>query len=211
MLAFEGDEVVKRDGLGADVALLEIGVNHTRRLRACVAHMDGPGTHFFDARSEVGLQTQQGVSRANQAVQAGFVLAQLFQKHLTVFVAHLAHLGFKLGANCHHGCVLRCGVFFQAIEQWVVLKAIFGHVGHKHGGLGGDQEKLFQQRQLFFAEVDGAHGLGVVECGLTLLQDGHQLDRLFVARAGGFGHAVQGFFNGRQVSQTQLGLDDLDV
>ena len=106
MLTFELDEVIKGNGLGADIALFEIGVDHACRLRSRVAHMDGPGPHFFHASGEVGLQSQQGVGRADQAVLARFGLAQLAQEHIAVFVAHLAHLGFELGANRHHRRVL---------------------------------------------------------------------------------------------------------
>jgi hypothetical protein len=43
LLAFVGDEVVKRNGLGADIALLKVGVDHAGGLWAGVADADGPG------------------------------------------------------------------------------------------------------------------------------------------------------------------------
>ena len=103
------------------------------------------------------------------------------------------------------------GKRFQTVEQGVVLKTIFGHIGHKHGGLGGDQEKLFEQRQFFFAEIDGANWFGVVQRGLALFQNRHQFDRLFVAGTRGFGHPLQGFLNRGQIGQTQFGLNHFNV
>src|SRR5512145_2434808 len=50
LLALVGNEVFIGDGLGPDVALLEIGVNHASRLRSGITHMDRPGTHFLHAR-----------------------------------------------------------------------------------------------------------------------------------------------------------------
>jgi hypothetical protein len=58
-LALVGDEVVEGDGLGADEALLEIGVDHAGGLRRGVALVDGPGAHFLDPGGEVGLQAEQ--------------------------------------------------------------------------------------------------------------------------------------------------------
>ena len=211
MLAFVLNEVVKGDGLGADVALLEIGVDDASGLRAGVAHMDGPRAYFFHTRCEVGLQTQERVSGADEAVQAGLALAQLLQELQAVCVVHLGQLGFDLGADGHHRRVLRLRKGFQAIEEGVVFKAIFRHVGHKHGGLGGDEEKLLQFSAFFFAEVDGAHRLGVVQGDLAFLQNGQLLGGFFVARAGNFAHAVNGFFNRAQVGQTQLGLNHFNV
>ena len=103
------------------------------------------------------------------------------------------------------------GVFFESIEQGVVLKTVFSHIGHKHGGLSGNQKKLFEQRQFFFAEVDGANGLCIVQCGLAFLQNRYQFGRFFVARACGFSDAVQRLFNSRQIGEAQLGLDDFDI
>ena len=211
MLALEGDEVIKRDGLGADVALLKVGVDHASRLRAGVTHMNGPGTDFFHASSEVGLQAQQGVGRADQAVQAGLVLANFLQEFQAVGVVHLGQLGFDLGADGHHGRVLLGGKGLEAVQERVVLKAVFRHVGHEHGGLGRDQEKLLQLGAFFLAEVNRAHRLGVVQGRLAFFQHRQLLDGLFVTRAGGLAHAVQCFFDRSQVGQAQLGLNDLDI
>ena len=93
MLALELDVVVKRDGLGPDVALLEIGMDHTCRLWSGVADMDGPGAHFLDACGEIRLQAEQLVCCSDQPVQSGFSLAEFFQEHLPVFIAHVGHLG----------------------------------------------------------------------------------------------------------------------
>ncbi len=105
-----------------------------------------------------------------------------------------------------------CGrVGDQAIKKRVVLEAVFSDVGDEHRGLRGDEEKLRQQGPLFLAEVDGAHRLCFIKRGLALLQNRHQFDRFLVSRTRGFGHAVQRFFDRRQVGQAQLGLNGFDV
>jgi hypothetical protein len=52
-LAAQRDVIVIRDGLGADEALLEIGVNDARRRRALGALGDGPGARFLRADLEI--------------------------------------------------------------------------------------------------------------------------------------------------------------
>ena len=64
--ALAGDEVVVGDGLGADEAALEVGVDDAGRLRRGVAAVDGPGAHFLHAGGEVGLQAEQVVAGADQ-------------------------------------------------------------------------------------------------------------------------------------------------
>ena len=85
-------------------------MNYPRSLRAGVADVNGPGANFFDACREISLQTQQLVGGNNQTVQARLVLADLGKKHLLVFFIHVGHLGFHLGADCHHRCLLFGGV-----------------------------------------------------------------------------------------------------
>ena len=58
-----GDEVVEGDDLGADEALLEVGVDHAGGLRRGGALVDRPGAHFLLAGGEVGLQAEQRRSR----------------------------------------------------------------------------------------------------------------------------------------------------
>ena len=211
MLTLECDEIVKSNCLRANVALFKVGMNHACRLRPGVADMNRPGADLFYACREIGLQAQQRVRGTDQAVQAWLRLAQLFQEHLAVLVAHLAHFGFQLRADGHDRRFLRGGEILQAVQHRVVLKTVLGHIGHKHGGLGGNQEELLEQRKLFLAELYRSDRFGFVQRGLALFQDRHQLDRFLVARAGQLGHAVQGFFYRAQVGQAEFGLDHFNV
>ena len=212
MLALVADEVVERNGLGADEAALEIAVDDARRLRGGVADVNRPGAHFLDAGGEVGLQAQQAESRADQPVQARLALAHFFQEKRLVFVAHVGHVGFHLGADGHHGSILAGGVFLQARQQRVVFKAVFADVAHEHGGLGGDEAQRLEARLVFGRERQGAHGAAFVQGGLHRLQQPeHGGGFLVVAAFAGFGVALHGFFDRAQIGQAQLGLDDFDV
>ena len=107
-------------------------------LRAGVTDMDGPGAHFLHAGRKVGLQTQQFEGGADQAVQARLGLAEFFEEHLAVFVAHLGHFGFHLRGYRHHRRVLCGSESLQTIQVRVVLKPVFGDVSDKHGWFSGN-------------------------------------------------------------------------
>jgi len=77
--AAKRDEIVIGDGLGADEAALEIGMDDAGRLRGLVALVDGPGTAFLGTDSEIGLQAQKIVSFADQAIKARLVQAEAFE------------------------------------------------------------------------------------------------------------------------------------
>jgi hypothetical protein len=78
-------------------------------------------------------------------------------------------------------------------------------------GLAVIRKNWLEQRQLFLAEVHGAHRFAFIERGLAFLEDGDQLDATPCRPNGRLGHAVQGFFDRGQVGQAKFGLDDFDV
>ena len=199
--------------MGADKAALKVAVDDARGLRGGVALVDGPGAHFLDACGEVGLQAQQLVARADEAVQAGLFLPQFLQKFGAIFVAHFCQFCFDFGANGYHGRItVRLGKILEAIQQGIVVKAVFRNIANKHGGLGGDEAQRFEQGFLFGRQIKNAHGLAFEQ---TFLHHFQHLERggcfFVMAGFGSLGVALHGFFNRAQVGQTQFGLDDFDV
>src|SRR5436309_1679810 len=59
-LAAEAYVVAEGDGLGADEALLEIGVDDAGGFGRAGADGDGPGAGFLGSGGEVGLQPEKG-------------------------------------------------------------------------------------------------------------------------------------------------------
>ena len=84
LLAAEADEVVIGDGLGADEAALEIGVDDAGRLRRLGAARDGPGAHFLRAGGEIGDQAEEIVAGADQPVEARLGEAEARQELVLV-------------------------------------------------------------------------------------------------------------------------------
>ena len=69
-LAAIGDVVVVGDGLGADEAFLEIGVDDAGRLRRFRPFLDRPGPRFLRADGKESDEVQEVVAGADDAVQA---------------------------------------------------------------------------------------------------------------------------------------------
>ena len=77
LFAVIGDEILIADHFGADEAFFKIGMNDTGCLRRGIAFVDGPGADFFDTGGEVGLQSEQFITRAHQTIQPGFFEVQV--------------------------------------------------------------------------------------------------------------------------------------
>src|SRR5690348_9794821 len=78
--AVAGDVVVIGDGLGADEAMLEIGVNNARRLRRPGALRHRPGPCLLRPGGEEGDEAEERIAGADQTVEAWFVKAEARQK-----------------------------------------------------------------------------------------------------------------------------------
>jgi hypothetical protein len=89
-LALELHVVVEGDRLGADEALLEVAVDDAGRLRRGRARADRPGARFFRADGEVGLQAEELVAGADDAVEAGLGEAEAREEFLLLFVGSCA-------------------------------------------------------------------------------------------------------------------------
>ncbi len=76
----ERDIVGVGDGLGADKAFFEIGVNDAGRGRGPGAAVDGPGARLFRADGEIGDEVQELIAGADQAVEPGFLQPQRIEK-----------------------------------------------------------------------------------------------------------------------------------
>ena len=148
--------VRKLDGLGADEALLEVGVDHAGRLRRGGADLDGPGAHFLLAGGEVGLQAEQLIAGADHPVEAGFFHAQVGQEVGFLFIVQFGDLRFDLGADRHHRGVFLRRLFAHQVQQRIVVEAVLFHVGDVHGGFEGEQVEAADCLALVIAEVGGA-------------------------------------------------------
>jgi len=99
VFAFVVDEIVIANDFGADKAFFKISVDHRSGLRGGCAHLDGPGTNFLHACGEIGLQVQEVIRGADDAVKAGFAQSKIGQKFIAVGIVKLAEFFFDGGRN----------------------------------------------------------------------------------------------------------------
>src|SRR5579859_2012348 len=79
-LALVGNVVVVGDDLGADEAVLEVGVNHAGGLGRRGALLHGPGARFLRSGGKVSLQSEERVAGADHAIESRLLELQLLQK-----------------------------------------------------------------------------------------------------------------------------------
>ncbi len=180
-------------------------------LRRGIALVDGPGPHFLDAGREVGGKAKQLVAGVDQAVEAGFVKAEVGEEHLLFLIIEVGDLGFDGGADGDHLGLLGGCMGAHRVDQRVVLEAILGDVGDVEHGLSGDQAEGLEAGPFFLRQVEGAHRPGLVELGEALLEDGDEYFGVLVAGAGRAAVAVERLVDGGHVGERQFGVDDLDV
>ena len=205
------DEVVEGDGLGADEAAFEVGVDDAGGFGGGVAFVDGPGADFLDAGGEVGLQAQEVVAGADEAVEAGFFEAEVGEEGEFVFVVEVGQFGFDLGAEGDDGGAFPGGVFAQSVEVRVVLEAVLGDVGDVHGGLEGHEAVGLEEGLVFGAQVQRAGGFAFVEVGLEFFEQGGEAQGFLVTGAGFLDFAGVDALDGGEVGQGEFGDDGLDV
>src|ERR1700761_6424143 len=117
LLAAIGDEVVIGDGLGADEALLEIGVDHARGLRRLGAVPHRPGMRFFRSDGEEGDEIEQAIAGMDDARETR--LAKPQRREIFGFlglIAELRDLGLDRGGDDDRAGAARGGVFGDALR-----------------------------------------------------------------------------------------------
>ena len=187
-------------------------MDFTRGLRGSGADRDGPCADFLHPCGEVGLQVQQLVTGADNAVQARLFQTQLGHKLIAVGIVQLGDIGLNGGANGDDHRTFGGGDFADFIEIGVVLKAVFVDVGDIHGRLQGQEAQVFNRRFVFFGQVfQRTQHTGVFQLRQAFFQRRQLGFRVFIAAFGFLLHAVDSALAGIQVGERQLGVDNLDI
>src|SRR5690242_11853487 len=98
LLAAAGDEIRIRNCLGADEALLEIGVDDAGGLRRLGAVPHRPGMRFLRADREEGDEIEQAIAGVDDAREAGLAEAERREiLRLLALVAERRDLGLDRG------------------------------------------------------------------------------------------------------------------
>src|SRR6185437_11231581 len=91
--------IIIGNGLGADEALLEIGMDDAGGLWGASALGHGPGPRFLWPGGEIGNEPQELIALADEAVQAGFGEPKLGEVGLPLVGGELGKLRLDLGRD----------------------------------------------------------------------------------------------------------------
>ena len=201
--------VVVADHLSANEALLKVAVDHARGLRRRASARNRPRPNLLNARREVGLQLEQVVGLANQAVHARLLKAQVVEEHAAFLIGfELGDVGFGRGGQVQHARALFGGHGAHLFNPVVagLCRGLF-NVAHVHHGLVGQQLVVVDPCGLFFGSVKAAHRLSLLEVLFEALAHFYLAHRLTGSALGGLARAVQALLEGFEVLELQLKIN----
>jgi hypothetical protein len=168
--------------------------------------------HLLHPGCEVGLQSQQVVGGADQAVQSRLVQSHVGEEHLLVVIRQVGNFGFHARTERHDRCVFPGGLLLYQLQQRIVVaESVLCDVGGIQRRLGGNQAQRLDVRQLLPRKIECAHGFGLVKLRLRFLQHGNQQLRFLVAGLRRLAIAGERLVHRGKIRQRQFGLDRFDV
>ncbi len=214
LLAAVFEEVVGGVAVGFDEALFEVGVDDACGAGGFGAAFDGPGADLLDAGGEVGDEVEESVGGVDEAVEARFGEAHVFEELVALGGLELGDLGFHLAADADDLGVLFGGACFNGGGVGVSGgEAGLVDVGDVELGLGGDEEEVSGVGFFFVGEIDSTGGLAGFE-GFFEFGESGELGLDLVVGVGGLVELLDfgvAFLYGFEVGEKELGVDDVDV
>jgi hypothetical protein len=214
LLAPVFEEVGGGVAVGLDETLFEVGVDDACSAGGPGAAADGPGADLLHAGGEVSDEVEERVGGVDEAVEAGFFEAHLFQELVAFGGFELGDFGFHLPADSDYLTSLFSGAFFYGCGVGVAGdEAGLVDVSDVELGLCGDEEEVAGVGFFFVGKIDGARGLAGFE-GLLELRESGELGFNLVIGVGGLAelfHLGVALVDGVEVGEEELGVDDVDV
>ena len=208
------DVVVILYHLGADKALLEVGVDYAGTLRSLPALVICPCLNLHLACGDECLEVKQGIGFLYQTVYAALFEAKLVEEHLLVFVCLKACYVFLCLAcyNEHLGAFGLCHLLNAAAVVVAGLGRCLVDVANIQHGLSRQQEQVACGVLLFLAvKLNHACVLALFEHFLVCLEHPYFYFCLLVSGGCHLLLPAQASLYGLEVLQLQLGVDDFLV
>ena len=120
---------VVRDDLGADEALLEVGVDDARALRGLPAAAERPGTDLLRTRRQEARQAQRLVRELDRAVERALLQTVALQKLRRLVVREPREIRLHLRTDHDHRATLLVGVRLERRDMRI---AFARHVVIRH-------------------------------------------------------------------------------
>ena len=133
------------------------------------------------------------------------------QKLNSVRLVETGDFRFDRRANGNHRRTFRCRELVQAIQVRVIFKPILGHIRHIHRGLDRHQAKRREHLFFFCAQAQTARRLGFIQMRQQLVVERNKLDCILIPGPGLLAVTMMRLFDGRQISQRQLGDDHFNI
>ena len=169
--AVELDVVGVGDGFGLDEALLEIAVDDAGGLRGGRAFLDRPGAGFFRADGEVGLEAEEFVAGADDAVEARFFEAEAFEEFLLLVIGEDGGFALDLGGDDDGGGAFGFGVGDDRVGELVAGGGgVLVDIADVKDGLGVRSWSIFQAFWSSGAIVARRAGLPALSCSRASLR-----------------------------------------
>ena len=129
--------------LGLDKAALEIRVDLSGSLGRLGADLDGPGACLLLPGRQVADESENAVAGGDELFQAGFLKAQLFQKHLLFILVKLCDFLLDLGTDDEDLAAVCRGELLNLADIGIVCPVVgqirLAYVGSKNHRLPGQK------------------------------------------------------------------------
>ena len=171
----ERDELVIGGAFGGDEAALEIGMDDPGGRGRLVPGVDGPGPRFLFARGEVGAQTEQMISGANEAHRRRFFDPEAFQVFALLVLTEIDEIGFDLRGNDNRfGIEMGLYVLAHGLDMRIGVgrgKLLFRDVAGEESRLAGEEEKALKQGLFVGIDLEHDGGFALVEMRLEFFDE----------------------------------------
>ena len=208
-------EIVEARRLGADEALLEIGVDHGSGLWCGIAAMNRPGAHLLLTGREVRVQAEQVVARVDQSIQSRALESQRRQELGLVLRRQLGQLGFDACGEGHDiGDLVACSNRHpQGIDVLAVpgCQFVIGDVGCVQHRLHRQQHQRLEQQQLVLRQIGATNRQPVLQRSQCLRQRRQLGDCFLVAALRDALLLVESFLDAGDVGEAQLEIDHVAI
>ena len=125
--------------------------------------MDRPSSYFFNAGSEVCLQSEKLISGSYDTIQTRLVHTDIFKENLFFFIRKIGNFCLNLGAYSNHRSFFLYTDCFNFFKKGIILKAVLFYIGNIHDRFHRQETQLLDDSFLVFREVHASCRFSFIE------------------------------------------------
>ncbi len=176
-LTLESHVVVIFDDLGADEALLKVGMDDACGLGSLVASVESPSADLLRTDSEESAQIENAIGSANKLSHATLFQTEIVKEHLALLISlQLGNLALSLSGDDKDLCALLLHSLTDSIDIGVALiDGSLIYIANINDRLTGEEEELLIQLSLSLGQLDSAKILSIHQGVLVAQEEIEQL------------------------------------